>query len=224
MKFVDHCFLCLLKEKEVLPFLKTLEKESVQITIQSAPGILHLTFSSEEVVEPYLEQVAQKFPSYFFKDTTLQEMIQKEMVQRKKTLGLVESCTGGAIAARLVTVPGASNFFAGSIVAYSNEWKSHFLGLKRDRLLKNGAVNLETVREMVSALFSETNIDYAVAVSGLAGESQGEIYIAVGKRGEKIDAGRIMGPPDRLDAIELALQTALSALWRRLQHNVFTLS
>jgi nicotinamide-nucleotide amidase len=229
--FVGTCSLCLLKEKEVSLFLKELETDHTKISLESSLGSLHITLSSDQPIEPLVNQIAKRFPDYFLGNETIQEAIHREMTARKKTLGLAESCTGGAIGARLVTVPGASSFFSGSIVAYSNEWKQRFLGLKRDTLSQKGAVSLETVQQMVIGLFAETNIDYAVAVSGTAGPSGGDekkpvgtIYIAVAKRGEKIDAGRIMSSLDRLQSIELTLQTALGALWRRVAHNTFTLS
>jgi len=220
-----------LKEKEVVPFLQEIDTQGVEVGIYPSYGSLVLTFSSDRPVGFWIDKIAQRFPSYFLKEGTIQQAIYKEMVEKKKTLGLVESCTGGAIAARLVTVPGASSFFLGSIVAYSNDWKEKFLGLKRDTLLHTGAVSLRTVKEMIEAIFLETNVDYAIAVSGIAGPSggtqekkTGTIYIAVGKRGEKIDAGRIIGPQNRLGSIELSVQTALGALWRRIASNAFTLS
>lgn len=229
--FVGTCSLCLLKEKEAALFLKELETDQTKITLQASIGSLHITLSSDRPIEPLMGLIAKRFPDYFLANETIQEAIHREMTARKKTLGLAESCTGGAIGARLATVPGASSFFSGSIVAYSNDWKQRFLGLKRDALVEKGAVSLETVRQMVVGLFAETNVDYAVAVSGTMGPSGGDeknpvgtIYIAVAKRGEKIDAGRIMSSLDRLESIELTLQTALSALWRRAAHNLFTLS
>ena len=230
-RFFGTCSLCLLKEKEVAPFLKELETATVQMEVHPSCGSLRITLSSDQPIEPLVTLIAKRFPDYFLGNETIQEAIYREMTTRKKTLGLAESCTGGASGARLVTVPGASRFFAGSIVAYSNDWKQRFLGLKRDTLVQAGAVSLATVKQMVLSLFAETNVDYAVAVSGVAGPSGGEeeksvgtIYIAVAKRGEKIDAGRIMSSLDRLGSIELTLQTALGALWRLVAHNTFTLS
>lgn len=230
-RFSGTCFLCLLKEKEVVPFLQELEKHGTEIKVQSFCGALQIDISSDEPIDSLLDSIGARFRGYFLGEDTIESAIHKEMTVRKKTLGFAESCTGGAMAARMTSLPGASSFFSGSIVAYSNDWKERFLGLKRDTLLQGGAVSLQTVRGMVEALFRETNIDYAVAVSGFAGPSfgvdkkdLGTIYIAVGKRGEKIDAGRIISSLDRSGSIELTLQTALGALWRRVVHNAFTLS
>jgi|GEM_PF-425917 len=230
-RFLGSCSLCLLREKDVAFFFKELQTDGVEIVCYPSPGFLHITFASNRPVEPFINQVAQKFPSYFLQEGSLEQAIHQEMIRRKKTLGLAESCTGGAVAACLTKLPGASQFFSGSVVTYSNDWKERFLGLKRDTLLQKGAVSLETVQQMVLGLFAETEVDYALAVSGLVGPSSGKekmpvgtIYIAVGKRGEKVDAGRIMSSLDRLGSIELTVQTALSALWRRIAHNTFTLS
>jgi nicotinamide-nucleotide amidase len=226
-----QCFLSLLQEKEVAPFLKEIATQEVKITVHPCIGTLRIAFESRQSVDPWIERVAQRFSDYFIGDMAIEEAVHLAMIKEKKTLGLAESCTGGSIAARLTALPGASAFFAGSIVAYSNEWKERFLGLKRDLLLRHGAVSIETVREMASSLLAETNIDYAIAVSGVAGPGGGSpnipvgtVYIALGERGGKIDAGRIVTHLDRADSIELTLQTALGALWRRVVHHRFTLS
>ena len=213
-KFFGRCFLCLLHEKEVAPFLKEIKTKDVEIALDPSLGSLQITFSSQTPVDSFIEKVAKRFPDYFLGEKPIAEALQIEMKNRKKTLGVAESCTGGAIGAKLTSVPGASSFFSGSIVAYSNDWKERFLGLKRDALLKSGAVSSATVKEMAEALFAETNVDYAIAVSGFAGPSSGDehekeqvgtVYIAVAKRGEKTDVGKISSSLDRLGSIELTV-------------------
>jgi len=101
------------------------------------------------------------------------ENIRNELIRRKKKLGLAESCTGGAVAARITSVPDASLFFLGSIVAYSPGWKEQFLQVSRKTLEEKSSESAEVVREMVVGLFAETEVDYAVAVSGFAGPGGG---------------------------------------------------
>src|SRR5690606_33593982 len=113
--------------------------------------------------------VRKKFPSFFYGEGKIEEVLQKEFTARKKTLALAESCTGGAIAAKLVTVPDASQYLIGSIVAYSNAWKERFLQVSRTTLEKKGAESKEVVVEMVKGLLNETDADYVVAISGIAG-------------------------------------------------------
>ncbi len=224
-----HATLCLLRELEVDPFLRTLKTPDVEIGIYPSYGSLQVTFKSERPVDPEIEKLKKQFPTFFVGEGTVAEALHREMISRNKTLCLAESCTGGAIAARLVSIPDASLYFAGSIVSYSNQWKERFLKVRHDTISRHGAVSCETVQEMVEGLFEETDCDYAIAVSGTFGPKGGSaqkpvgtVFIAVAKRKEPIDIGRLSAPKDRAAAIEFTVQTALGALWRRLIHNTPT--
>lgn len=232
-EFIRRCSLCLLKESEIAPFLQTLKHDhpNVEIAVFEGPGTLQIMFQSETSVDALVEKVRAKFPTFFYGEGKIEEAVGKEFIFRKKTLALAESCTGGAVAAKLTAIAGASNYLLGSIVAYSNEWKERFLLVSHTTLNEKGAVSREAVIEMVKGLLSETNADFAVAVSGIAGPSGGTkelpvgtIYIAIGQRGDRIDAGVIHAPHDRTSAIDLAVHLTLGALWRRLVHNTATFS
>ena len=87
------------------------------------------------------------------------------------TFPLPESCTGGYIAHRITSVAGASDYFKGSIVAYSNEVKSGLLHIAADVLEKHGAVSRPVVEQMASSVASLLKTDCSIAVSGIAGPS-----------------------------------------------------
>lgn len=125
-----------------------------------------------------------------------------------KKLALAESCTGGALAARITAEAGASEYFLGSIVAYSNEWKVKFLGVRKETLAQFGAVSGEVVREMVEGLFVRTEATLAVAVSGIAGPTGGTpdkpvgtIWIGLGRREGSIEVKRLQLKGDRAAVI-----------------------
>jgi nicotinamide-nucleotide amidase len=232
-EFIRKFSLCLLKEGEVAPFLQELKKShpEVEMTLSPHPGTLQIIFQSKEPVDTVVEKVQDKFPTFFYGEGNLEEALQREFIGRKKTLALAESCTGGSIAAKLTAIPGSSKYFLGSIVAYSNGWKERFLQVSRTTLKKNGPVSREAVVEMVQGLFNETDADFAAAISGTAGpdggtkeKPVGTIYIAIGQRGQKIDAGVIHAPAKRDSAIDLSVHLTLGALWRRLVHNTATFS
>jgi len=233
LPFIRRCSLCLLREVEVDPFLRELKEKHphVEIGIYPSLGSLQVVFRSDKPVESLVRQLQEKFPTFSFGGEKIEKALQHEMVARKKTLGLAESITGGAISARLTSIPDASHFLLGSIVAYSNAWKERYLQVSHSTIKQEGSVSKKAVEEMVDGLFAETDADYAIAVSGIAGPSGGtkqkpvgSIYIAIGQRGKKTDVGLIQSRPDRASAIELTVQTALGALWRRLVHNTFTFS
>lgn len=232
-EFIRKCSLCLVNESEVAPFLQQLKKEYPHVEMSLFPivGAMQILFQSETPLDRLVEEVKKRFPTFYLGEGRVEEILQQEFIQRKKSLVLAESCTGGAIAARLTAIPDASKYFLGSIVAYSNAWKERFLHVSRTTLEKNGAVSKETVKEMVEGLFQETDADFAAAISGIAGPSGGTpkkpvgtIYIAIGKKGEKIDAGVVYASQNRLDAIDFATSLTLGALWRRLVHNTATFS
>ena len=104
---------------------------------------------------------------------TLDELVHKMLVGSGKTLATAESCTGGTIASRLTAMAGASAYFKGGVVAYSNEVKENALGVKHATLAAHGAVSEETVREMVEGVRRRLGSDYAIATTGIAGPDGG---------------------------------------------------
>jgi PncC family amidohydrolase len=87
------------------------------------------------------------------------------------TIGTVESSTGGRIADRITNVPGSSDYFKGSVVAYSNEVKIALLGVKKATIENYGAVSEQTAREMAQGGRKLLNVDICVSDTGIAGPS-----------------------------------------------------
>jgi PncC family amidohydrolase len=93
--------------------------------------------------------------------------------KRALKLALAESCTGGLIGDRITNVPGSSEYFLGSVVAYAYEAKAALLGVSWDTLNTKGAVSQETVLEMARGARRVLNTDVAVSVTGIAGPGGG---------------------------------------------------
>jgi nicotinamide-nucleotide amidase len=93
--------------------------------------------------------------------------------ERGLTLGTAESCTGGLVAARLTSVPGASEAFHGAVVAYSNAVKAAELGVPEALLAEYGAVSAEAAAAMAHGARSRLGVDVAVSVTGVAGPGGG---------------------------------------------------
>ena len=87
------------------------------------------------------------------------------------TIGAVESATGGRIADRITNVPGSSDYFKGSIVAYSNEVKIALLGVKKVTIENHGAVSEQTALEMAQGGRKVLDVDICVSDTGIAGPS-----------------------------------------------------
>lgn len=103
----------------------------------------------------------------------IEEYLGEVLTKRGLTLGAAESCTGGGIGAALVSVAGSSAYFQGSIVAYSYDIKETMLGVDHNAIVTKGAVSEEVVRQMAEGARQRLNVDFAVAVSGIAGPGGG---------------------------------------------------
>lgn len=148
----------------------------------------------------------------------LEEVVGKILLQQQATVCTAESCTGGMIAWKITSVAGASDYFKGSIVSYSNEAKKDLLGVKESTLNQYGAVSEETVREMAIGAMERFHATYSVAVSGIAGPSGGStekpvgtVWIAVAKN-EKVIAKKFLFPGNRERNMELSAINGLSML------------
>jgi len=104
---------------------------------------------------------------------TLDELVHKTLTKRSLTLATAESCTGGNIARLLTAQAGASSYFRGGVIAYSNEVKECALGVKHSTLEAHGAVSEETVREMAEGVRTRLGADLAIATTGIAGPDGG---------------------------------------------------
>lgn len=134
------------------------------------------------------------------------EVIVGDLLKKKNlTVSTAESCTGGSIAARLTSIAGSSEYFSGSVVAYSNTVKMELLHVSPKTLEQYGAVSKETVIEMVKGVMKALKTDCAVATSGIAGpgggtpeKPVGTVWIAAGYKNEirtyrqETNRGRVM--------------------------------
>jgi competence/damage-inducible protein CinA-like protein len=106
-------------------------------------------------------------------DRPVEELVLDLVREQGLTLGAAESCTGGLVAARLTSVPGASDVFRGGIVAYENDVKLAPLGVAEETLAAHGAVSAETAAAMAKGAQKALRADVAVAVTGIAGPGGG---------------------------------------------------
>ena len=113
-------------------------------------------------------------------DEQLEDALVRLLTERKQTLVLAESCTGGFIANRITNVPGASAVLWGSGVTYANDAKKKWMGVSQATLDAHGAVSEETAREMAEGARRVSGADYAISVTGIAGSAGGSDEKPVG--------------------------------------------
>ena len=110
----------------------------------------------------------------------LGRQIQEALYKNNETLCTAESCTGGKISQAIIAVPGASQYFKGSIVAYSNEVKENLLHVSHQVLEEESAVCEEVAKQMVVGACQAMQCDYAISTTGIAGPTGGTVEIPVG--------------------------------------------
>jgi len=113
-------------------------------------------------------------------EESLEMVIGKLLTSKKSSLCTAESCTGGEIAHLVTSVPGSSNYYRGSVIAYANMVKRELLGVKKDSINMYGAVSEEVVKEMAAGARGLFNTEFAIATSGIAGPDGGTEYKPVG--------------------------------------------
>jgi nicotinamide-nucleotide amidase len=180
-------------QEMVAPPLQSLVSTGLEIGYCARPGAVdvRLTASGERAAntvaqaQAIVEKVLGK-NIFGYDDDEIEQVVIRRLTEKKQTLALAESCTGGAIAHRLTNVPGASVVFRGGIVSYSNDAKQSILGVKTDSLTTHGAVSEVVAAEMAAGVRAALGADYALAVTGIAGpgggtESKpvGTVYIAL---------------------------------------------
>ncbi|MCX6011040.1 MAG: CinA family protein [Chloroflexi bacterium] len=100
---------------------------------------------------------------------SLEEAIGDLLRQKGLTLGVVESATGGLISHRITDVPGSSDYYKGSVTAYSNEVKSGVVGVSEDTLIQYGAVSPQVAEELAEGGKMLLGADICIADTGIAG-------------------------------------------------------
>lgn len=191
-----------------------------------SPGIVKLRISSpngsqdEPIIDSYFKIVEETFPKhvYGYGDVALTTVIGNILRDRNATLSTMESCTGGMLASTIVSAPGSSDYFQGSIVSYSNELKNQLLEVPMELIDRVGAVSEEVVIEMAKNGRKKLKTDYAIAISGVAGPSGGTdekpvglVWIAIASK-EDVITKKFLFANNRERNIQLTVLSALNLL------------
>jgi nicotinamide-nucleotide amidase len=137
---------------------------------------------AEQRADELTRELAASLERYLFAtdDTPVAQLVLEACRRRGLTLATAESCTGGMVAQRLTAIPGSSDVFVGSIVAYADGVKERELGVPVEILSTHGAVSAETAAAMAAGARARLGADVAVAVTGIAGPGGGTEQKPVG--------------------------------------------
>jgi nicotinamide-nucleotide amidase len=154
---------------------------------------------------------------------TLEEIVVRLLTKRNQTLATAESCTGGLIANRITNVPGASSAFIAGYVCYANQAKINMLDVDPKLVEKHGAVSESVARALAENARACAGSNYALATTGVAGPTGGSpekpvgtVYVGLASADLKTIVKRFFFPTDRESFKQLAAQSALDLLRRKI--------
>ena len=130
---------------------------------------------AEQEIESQIGKLSKVIPHYIIgsEDDSLESVTGALLKTRGETLATAESCTGGNIAHRFTAMPGASEYFKGGVVAYSNEVKIALLGVDPESLNRYGAVSQSVAEQMAEGVRRATGATYGISTTGIAGPTGG---------------------------------------------------
>lgn len=131
-------------------------------------------------ISKFINSAKQLLPQNLIAASHMTHYIIETLSRSKKTLTFAESCTGGLLSYYFTRENGASKILNGALITYSNSIKENWLAVDGELFEKHGAVSAEVVKEMCEGALNVSSADYALAVSGIAGDTGGTEYKPVG--------------------------------------------
>ena len=146
-------------------------------------------------------------------------------VEKKVSIATAESCTAGLLAAKITSIPGASSFFKGGIIAYQNDIKINHLGVSKSLIKEKTEVCAEVVQQMAQGVRNKFSADFSVATSGYAGPTGGSelnpigtVFIAISSK-EKTISKRFVFVGDRESIVSQSVISGAEFLMEVLKNN-----
>ena len=204
----------------------------VETTLLAHTGDLQITLicskqdpdAARQRVDELAERIEEKLEDWLYSSQgdSLEQIVLYYLELRQATLAVAESCTGGLVAERITSVPGASRSFLGGAVVYSDELKTSLVGVSAELLARHGAVSAEGAKALARGIRARTGASVGVGVTGIAGPTGatetkplGLVHIAVCDP-QGSDAVERTFRGDRQRIREWAAQQALDLVRRRL--------
>jgi nicotinamide-nucleotide amidase len=163
---------------------------------------------AEEMLRPVVNRIRSRLGDLVYSEEgeTLEQVVSKLLHEKGLVMSTAESCTGGQLAARIISLPGASKIFERGFVTYSNTAKIEELEVSEQTLTKYGAVSRETALEMLNGLMKKTKSHVHVAITGIAGPDGGTpekpvglVYIAASLHNQLVCRSyELMGNRERI--------------------------
>jgi nicotinamide-nucleotide amidase len=155
--------------------------DGLSLAYLPSPGIVKLRLTAKDgaskakLIKSYFDELKRDLPKYAYgmNGESIFEVVANLLKAEGSTLSTVESCTGGGLANAFVQNPGASDFFQGGLVTYSNDLKMQLADVNKQSLESHGAVSEQVVKEMAEGGLKNLKTTYSIALSGIAGPDGG---------------------------------------------------
>lgn len=161
----------------IAPYAKTSEVH-LRITAKAPDEA-----KANEMILPLIDEIKHRFGTWVFtteEEETLEDVVVRQLKERKFTITTAESCTGGLLTGKLVNVAGVSDVLKEGYITYSNEAKEKLLSVKHETLEMYGAVSEQTACEMAEGGCKAADAEVCVAITGIAGPGGGTSEKPVG--------------------------------------------
>lgn len=167
--------------EQISDWERSIYADGLHLAYLPSTGLIKLRLTSQKgageagLINGYFDELRKKLPQYAYgmNEETIFDAVGELLKSKNKTLGTVESCTGGGIASSFVAKSGSSTFFHGGLITYSNALKHKLAQVSLETLEKYGAVSEEVAKQMALGGNKVLGTDYAIAVTGIAGPDGG---------------------------------------------------
>ena len=226
-------------EEMVLDIIKEQTNPTLATFASAGKVIFRITAKAEnkekciELITPVREELIRRFGkenAYLVDSGNVEDKVAQLLLEKKLTISVAESLTGGLVSSKLISYPGISGSYLEGFVTYSNESKIKTLGVKKETLDKYGAVSEETAKEMAYGAALVSGSDLGVSTTGIAGPDGGSkekpvglVYVCVYYKG-KYEVKKINSSGSREIIRERAAVTALDLVRTCIERYEDTLS
>lgn len=177
-----------LLEHEIMDIIKEQSNPTVASYAKETEATLRITAKAKNedeaisLMNPVINKIYDRVGKFIYAqdEVTLEDTVAKLLVDKKLTISVAESCTGGMVSSNLINYPGISSVFMEGCVTYSNEAKMMSLSVNKETLDKFGAVSEETAREMAIGIAKRHNTNIGISTTGIAGPQGGSDEKPVG--------------------------------------------
>jgi nicotinamide-nucleotide amidase len=193
----------------------SLAQKNIKLAYLPQPGMVRLRLSAygamaaeiqsqleQEIVQlnKLIKEYILGYETFGEEEQTPQKIVSNLLREKKQTLSIAESCTGGYLSSLFTAIPGASEIFKGSVVPYSNQMKHKILGVDESLFETVGVVSKECVEQLAANVLKRFETDYSISVSGIAGpggatdeKPVGLVWICVANKNKVVSKKYLFG-------------------------------